>query len=364
MPFSKATKARMFVRCARICCLCFKPCGTNIEAAHIIDEGEGGSNDDDNGIPVCLDCHQEIGAYDPKHPKGNQFTPEELKARRDQLYSLVESGVLQAQIIAGRLHGMPVKEIPNKDIPRSISRSSYRPTSEAKSILQAAKTSSTPAETLPLKLQLLSEHDQAYVLDKLVESFEEGSAGDSLMAILSAEEQGEKDMLILEQVLRRVTLSTEPQIKAEFLSSAPIALFKRTDEGLRIAFFTDIIATMEQNQFAHVNKITPAVPRAQDAIPKDLEERYTRALLSQANSHAWDGAPAAQRALKSLPDNLALAGLRSIDKESLLWRSDEYLVEFLNTYRSLWPVAKKAMFDDFTSLSRRKFCEKYWDDDF
>lgn len=363
MPFSKDTKVRMFVRCVRICCLCFKACGTNIEVAHIIAEDEGGSNDDDNGIPVCFDCHEEIGAYNLKHPKGNKFTPEELKPRRDQIYSLVESGALQALIIAGRLHGMSVKEIPNKDIPRSISRSSYRPTFEAKSILQDAKTLSTPAETLPLKLQLLSEHDQAYVLDKLVESFEEGSASDSLMAILSAEEQGEKDILIFEQVLRRVTLSSEPQIKAKFLSLAPIALLKRTDENLRIAFFTDIIATVEQDQFVQVNKITPTVPRVQDAIPKDLEERYTRALLSQANSHAWYGAPAAQRALKSLPNNLALAGLRSIDKESLLWRSDEYLVEFLNTYRSLWPVDKKAMFDDFTSLSRREFYEKHCDDD-
>src|SRR5262249_43766458 len=62
MPFSPDTKTRMFTRCMRHCCLCRKQCGTNIEAAHIIDEAAGGSNDEENGIPVCFDCHQEIVA--------------------------------------------------------------------------------------------------------------------------------------------------------------------------------------------------------------------------------------------------------------------------------------------------------------
>ena len=92
MPFSQEMKARMFIRCARFCCLCLKQCGTNIEAAHIIDEAKGGGNIEDNGIPVCLDCHQEIGAYNDQHPKGNKFKPEELRARRDKVYELVASG--------------------------------------------------------------------------------------------------------------------------------------------------------------------------------------------------------------------------------------------------------------------------------
>ncbi len=92
MPFSKDTKSRMFIRCMRHCCLCRKQCGTNIEAAHIIDEADGGSNDEENGIPLCFDCHQEIGAYRDSHPKGNKFTPEELRQRRDAVYELVRTG--------------------------------------------------------------------------------------------------------------------------------------------------------------------------------------------------------------------------------------------------------------------------------
>lgn len=92
MPFDSAVKSAMFVRCNRICCLCFKQRGANIEAAHIIAEAEGGSNDEDNGIPLCFDCHQEIGAYDDRHPRGNKFRPDELRARRDQVYKWVAGG--------------------------------------------------------------------------------------------------------------------------------------------------------------------------------------------------------------------------------------------------------------------------------
>ncbi len=65
-----------------------------MEAAHIIDEAAGGSNDEENGIPVCFDCHQEVGSYNDKHPRGNKIRPEELRARRDRVYALVEEGKL------------------------------------------------------------------------------------------------------------------------------------------------------------------------------------------------------------------------------------------------------------------------------
>jgi hypothetical protein len=97
MPFSPDVKARMFARCMRHCCLCRKQCGTNIEAAHIIDEAAGGPNDEQNGIPLCFDCHQEIGAYRESHPKGNKFSPGELRSRRDKVYELVQSGQIRAE---------------------------------------------------------------------------------------------------------------------------------------------------------------------------------------------------------------------------------------------------------------------------
>jgi hypothetical protein len=94
MPFSPEVKTQMFIRCARLCCLCLKQCGTNIEAAHIIAEADGGTNAAENGIPLCLDCHQEVGGYSDQHPRGNKFRPEELRAHRDRLYSRVMIGAL------------------------------------------------------------------------------------------------------------------------------------------------------------------------------------------------------------------------------------------------------------------------------
>ncbi len=72
--------------CDRHCCLCGKACGTNIQIAHIIPKGKSKSDDIDNAIPLCFDCHSEIGRYNKEHPMGNQYRPEELKARREQIY--------------------------------------------------------------------------------------------------------------------------------------------------------------------------------------------------------------------------------------------------------------------------------------
>ena len=82
--FSEEDKVRCLLWSARHCCLCGKPCGLNIEIAHI--PGEEDSNDIRSAIPLCFDCHGTIGHYDPKHPKGLKVRAEELRKRRDQVY--------------------------------------------------------------------------------------------------------------------------------------------------------------------------------------------------------------------------------------------------------------------------------------
>jgi hypothetical protein len=67
----------------RHCCLCKKSCGADIEIAHIDADAGNGM---DNGIPLCYDCHSNIGKYNREHPRGNKYKPVELKARRDQIY--------------------------------------------------------------------------------------------------------------------------------------------------------------------------------------------------------------------------------------------------------------------------------------
>ncbi len=163
MTFAQNTKARMFIKCGRLCCLCLKQCGVNIEAAHIVDENKGGSNDESNGIPVCFDCHQEIGAYDPKHPKGNKFTEAELKAHRDRVYALVESGVIHAQVVARQAHSNTKTVAP---LPGQLA--APEPSGEGKQLLQAMLDAKDTQKAPGGKLKLLSTTDRAYVLDQLV----------------------------------------------------------------------------------------------------------------------------------------------------------------------------------------------------
>lgn len=52
---------------------------------------DDGEDTFENCIPLCLDCHAEVGAYDPKHPKGRRFTPSELKMHRNRWYEKVKN---------------------------------------------------------------------------------------------------------------------------------------------------------------------------------------------------------------------------------------------------------------------------------
>ena len=94
MAFSKATKEEALVAAGRRCCLCIHFKGVRLEVHHIQPESAGGSNDFDNAIPVCFDCHADVGHYNPDHPKGNRYSYTELRRHRDRLYDQIKSGHL------------------------------------------------------------------------------------------------------------------------------------------------------------------------------------------------------------------------------------------------------------------------------
>ena len=81
--FKRDEKIKRLLWCDRHCCLCGNACGLDIELAHI---GNPEDNDIDNAIPVCYDCHAEMGMYNERHPRGTKLRPEEIKARREQIY--------------------------------------------------------------------------------------------------------------------------------------------------------------------------------------------------------------------------------------------------------------------------------------
>lgn len=80
------------IRCARVCCVCrrFRP--SHIQVHHIIERGDGGTDELDNLIPVCIFCHQ--GHVHAKVPFTQRFSAAELKGLRDAVYALVGQGRL------------------------------------------------------------------------------------------------------------------------------------------------------------------------------------------------------------------------------------------------------------------------------
>ena len=85
MGFSQDVRKKVLLWCDRHCCLCKKQCGTNIEVHHIVPTEKDGTDDIDNAIALCLECHGNMG-YNGKHPIGNKFKVKELKARREQVF--------------------------------------------------------------------------------------------------------------------------------------------------------------------------------------------------------------------------------------------------------------------------------------
>jgi hypothetical protein len=59
-----------------------------MEIHHIIPKSEGGEDTEENGIPLCFDCHAEVAAYNPKHPKGRCFTLSELRKHKEQWFAI------------------------------------------------------------------------------------------------------------------------------------------------------------------------------------------------------------------------------------------------------------------------------------
>lgn len=91
MGFPTDVAEKVLVDCGRSCAICHKFCGTKIELHHIVQAADGGEDTYENCIPLCFDCHADVKAYNPRHPKGRKYTEDELKAHRDRWYSSVSN---------------------------------------------------------------------------------------------------------------------------------------------------------------------------------------------------------------------------------------------------------------------------------
>lgn len=91
MGFPDAVSEEALLSCGRRCCICHKFCGPKIELHHIKQKADGGEDTFENCIPLCFDCHAEVKAYNPNHPKGKSYSDSELIQHRDRWYSKVKN---------------------------------------------------------------------------------------------------------------------------------------------------------------------------------------------------------------------------------------------------------------------------------
>jgi hypothetical protein len=82
-----------------------------MEIHHIIPKSEGGQDTEENGIPLCFDCHAEVGAYDPKHPKGRRFTPSELKKHKEQWFAISSRAPWEPTLAVRSISSMAIVKI-------------------------------------------------------------------------------------------------------------------------------------------------------------------------------------------------------------------------------------------------------------
>jgi HNH endonuclease len=98
MAFSKEIKRKALINSARHCCVCHRYKGLKIEVHHIIPISNGGTNNEENAISLCFDCHADAGHYNPKHPRGTKFSPEELKLAKEKWHQAVELNHLDISV--------------------------------------------------------------------------------------------------------------------------------------------------------------------------------------------------------------------------------------------------------------------------
>ncbi|WP_128805077.1 HNH endonuclease [Klebsiella grimontii] len=85
MPIPDNIAAKILVKSARHCCICRRFSPLQIQIHHIVAQSEGGLDDEDNLIPICISCHSSV--HSRMHmTKG--FSRAELKGHRDAVYDM------------------------------------------------------------------------------------------------------------------------------------------------------------------------------------------------------------------------------------------------------------------------------------
>lgn len=104
MGFSQSIKERILLDTARHCCVCHRYKGVKVEVHHIIPESISSDNSYENAISLCFDCHADAGHYNPKHPRGTKFSPNELKKAKDRWIEKVNNNEIELPLVKDHFH--------------------------------------------------------------------------------------------------------------------------------------------------------------------------------------------------------------------------------------------------------------------
>lgn len=118
MAFDDVVASTVLGKCARCCCLCRRQSLVQVQVHHIVPESQGGSDEEDNAIALCINCHTDVHT---RAPFTRRFTKFELIAHRDTVYRLVNEGILPLQAAETRLQIHYVESSSDATIERGLS---------------------------------------------------------------------------------------------------------------------------------------------------------------------------------------------------------------------------------------------------
>lgn len=125
MVFGKNEASGLLARCHRRCCVCHRFCGVKMELHHVEYKSDDGSDNIENAIPLCFECHAEVNHYNDSHPRGRKFTKEELLAHKEQWLEICSKhpGALISaprDVDVGPLEGMSLELEHNESVVSQI----------------------------------------------------------------------------------------------------------------------------------------------------------------------------------------------------------------------------------------------------
>lgn len=89
MAFNQAEAEVLLAQTGRLCCICKRL--HRVQLHHIIPKEAGGSDDIDNAIPLCPNCHDEVHSGPASGRVTRSYTPGELQQHRQQTMRIMEN---------------------------------------------------------------------------------------------------------------------------------------------------------------------------------------------------------------------------------------------------------------------------------